>query len=121
LSFYFLTACLFQGLSLLIFKSDTCKPASFAQYFPNENLDEIVCSVTCSLGQGSKLAISATVFYFVANNLTPTAIAPSPSGFSIAAPAATAEGDAEQGETAAPAETAAGDAEQGETAAPAES
>jgi hypothetical protein len=108
LSFYFFMACLFQGLSLLIFKSDICKPAFFEQYFPNQDLDEIVSSVTCSLGRGSKLAISATVFYFVANNLTPIAIAPSPIGYSRAAPAETAAGDAEQGETDPYAKTAAG-------------
>jgi hypothetical protein len=120
LSFYFFPACLFQGLSLLIFKSDICTPLFFAQYFPNQDLDEIVSGVTCSLGRGSKLAISATVLYFVSNMLTPIAIAPSPIGYSMAAPAETAARDAEQDETGAPAETAGGDAEKGETGAPAE-
>jgi hypothetical protein len=123
LSCYFFTACLFQGLSLLLFKSDVCEPSFFAQYFPNEDLDEIISGVTCSLGRGSKFAISATVLYFVTIFLIPIAIAPPPIGNSRAAPVDTAAGDAEQGETAAvPTETAAGDAEKGETAgAPAES
>jgi hypothetical protein len=97
LTFYFMMACFFQGLSLLIFKSDICTPAFFAQYFPNQDVDEFVADVTCSLGTGAKFAISATVLYFLANNLTPIAIAPSPIGYKRAD---AASGDAEQGETA---------------------
>ena len=35
-------------------------------------------SVSCSLGKGSKLAISATVLWFVCSNMLPAAVVPDP-------------------------------------------
>jgi hypothetical protein len=84
---YFLLACLFQGLSLLIFKSDICEPGFYAAYFPNQDMGDIIAEVDCSLGRGAKLAICATVFYFVCNTITPLCIVPDPvrySGYSQA-------------------------------------
>lgn len=78
---YFFLACLFQGLSLLIFRSEVCEEGFFEQYF--ENVDDVsvsegVAGVSCSLDTGSKLAVSATVLYFVCMLLVPSAIAPNP-------------------------------------------
>jgi hypothetical protein len=84
MTFYFFAACLFQGLTLLIFRSEICEPDFFAQYFPNQELDGVVEDVTCSLGVGAKLAISATVLYFVCNSITPLCIVPNPIGYNRA-------------------------------------
>lgn len=40
--------------------------------------DEVVVDVSCSLDTGSKLSLSATIFYFLCNCLIPAAIAPKP-------------------------------------------
>jgi len=79
---YFFLACLFQGLSLLIFASDICEVGFFQQYFPNYNGDfgSVIESVQCTQGTGSKLAITATVFYFLCMNVVPKAIVPQPIG-----------------------------------------
>jgi hypothetical protein len=70
LAFCFFIATLFQGLTLLIFKSNVCKPFFFQDYFPNLSeadapfgIDSL--TVSCGLNTGSKLAISATVLYLV--------------------------------------------------------
>jgi len=102
-AFYFFTACLFQGLTLLIFKSDICEPDFFGQYFLNENLDGVVEEVTCSLARGAKLAICATVFYFVCNTVTPFCIAPDPIGYNQSS-AGKAPNQASAGEDAPAAE-----------------
>jgi hypothetical protein len=77
---YFFLACFFQGLSLLMLKSDICSPGFFAQYFRNSDVeggvDSIVSDVECSLGTGAKFAITATVLYFVCNNITPLCVVP---------------------------------------------
>jgi hypothetical protein len=89
LSFYFFLATLFQGLTFLIMKSNVCSKGFFAAYFPTPNstfvtnitsakFDEVVVDVSCSLDTGSKLSLSATIFYFLCNCLIPAAIAPKP-------------------------------------------
>jgi len=84
LACYFFLATLFQGLSLLIFRSNVCTPGFFSVYFtapgtaaPN-TMPEWMESVSCSLGKGSKLAISATVLWFVCSNMLPAAVVPDP-------------------------------------------
>jgi hypothetical protein len=77
-------ACLFQGLSLLIFRSSICNdPGFFSVYFTgtNDPIDgavNIVESISCGLSTGSKLAISATVLYFVCNSIVPMVFVPEP-------------------------------------------
>ena len=92
LSVYFFFATFFQGMTLLILKSDVCKAGFFRDYLLGsdqamENLDKVIGDVSCSLDRGSKLAISATVFYFLAMGQTPTAVAPMPIGYTSAAAA----------------------------------
>ena len=41
-------------------------------------MPEWMDSVSCSLGKGSKLAISATVLWFVCSNMLPAAVVPDP-------------------------------------------
>ena len=81
----FFMACLFQGLTLLIFASNVCKAGFFASYFPTLNgqnpvQSDIVQSVSCSLDTGSQLAVSATVLYFVCILLVQKAVPPKPIG-----------------------------------------
>ena len=76
---------LFQGLSLLVFRSDLCEVLGDADFWlggGGENLDDFGdytddvqqledyltsnTEVTCSNGAGSKMAISATVMWFLA-------------------------------------------------------
>lgn len=78
---YFLIACLFQGLTLLIFRSEICQEAFFRQYFPQQDFEGAVESVDCVLGRGSRLAIASCVFYFVSAGLVTQAIAPMPLGY----------------------------------------
>jgi hypothetical protein len=80
LSCYFFLATLFQGLSLLIFRSNVCQAGFFAPYFTNPatgtttvNVD-FVESVSCGLSTGSKLAIAATVLWFVCNSMLPASV-----------------------------------------------
>jgi hypothetical protein len=82
MSFYMFLACLFQGLTLLIFRSDVCDKGFLLSYFPNasEGVKDSIAEVSCELGTGSKLAIAATVFYFVCNKLAFIAVAPPPVG-----------------------------------------
>ena len=78
---YFFLACLFQGLSLLMFRSNICSdPGFFSVYLQGTDLDtgDVVESVSCGLSTGSKLAISATVLYFVCNSIVPMCIPPGP-------------------------------------------
>eukprot|EP00529_Nitzschia_sp_RCC80_P027393 CAMPEP_0113488334 /NCGR_PEP_ID=MMETSP0014_2-20120614/25965_1 /TAXON_ID=2857 /ORGANISM="Nitzschia sp." /LENGTH=255 /DNA_ID=CAMNT_0000382047 /DNA_START=263 /DNA_END=1030 /DNA_ORIENTATION=- /assembly_acc=CAM_ASM_000159 len=80
---YFFLACLFQGLSLLMFRSNICSdPGFFSVYLTgdaaNQPAENIVESVSCGLSVGSKLAISATVLYFVCNSIVPMCIPPGP-------------------------------------------
>ena len=86
----FFMACLFQGLSLLIFTSNVCEKGFLLQYFPNAPSDFVsnIDSVKCVQGMGSRLAITATVFYFLSMHLIPKAIVPLP--FRYTAPVATA-------------------------------
>jgi hypothetical protein len=132
MSIYFFLASFFQGMTLLLFKSDVCKmyvintmlylkrssniyaycevctqhisrcidfffyPRGFFQdYFigtdVDENIDEVVADVECSLDRGARLAIVACVFYFLSMNQIPTVIAPMPIGYRRAAMDADAE------------------------------
>jgi hypothetical protein len=77
LSCAFFIACLFPGLTLLIFQSNVCKKDFFASYFPNADTT-VVESVKCSLDTGSNLAVSATVFYFICIFAVLKAIVPEP-------------------------------------------
>lgn len=84
LSFFLTMACFFQGMSLLLLKSDICEAGFFEQYFPNApngTFDSVVADVNCSLGRGSKLAITATVLYFLASGFAPTATPFPPIGY----------------------------------------
>eukprot|EP00539_Tryblionella_compressa_P015302 CAMPEP_0178842452 /NCGR_PEP_ID=MMETSP0746-20121128/15521_1 /TAXON_ID=913974 /ORGANISM="Nitzschia punctata, Strain CCMP561" /LENGTH=261 /DNA_ID=CAMNT_0020505801 /DNA_START=21 /DNA_END=806 /DNA_ORIENTATION=+ len=82
LACYFFLATLFQGLSLLMFRSNVCSTGFFDVYFTDPSTGEpslpsgAIQSVTCGLASGSKLAISATVLWFVCNNMIPAAIVP---------------------------------------------
>jgi hypothetical protein len=63
LSFHFFIATLFQGLTLLIFQSNVCKPGFFSVYFPpNIDTGNVTSEVSCSLSTGTNLAIVATAF-----------------------------------------------------------
>ena len=99
LSIYFFIATLFQGLSLLMFKSSACEPGFFSVYFPDADVSSVVADVSCSLGTGANMAVAATVLYFVCMCLIPGAVAPSPIGYSRAA-----AGDVEGGAAAPAAE-----------------
>lgn len=64
-------ATLWQGLVFLFFKSDACKKASenplFAGLDPLPTAQQMASSqAECSMGSGARVAISATVFFFVA-------------------------------------------------------
>ena len=61
-----------------------CEPGFFSVYFtepgtaaPN-TMPEWMEGVTCSLSKGSKLAISATVLWFVCSNMLPASRVPEP-------------------------------------------
>lgn len=75
-------ACLFQGLSLLIFRSNACDKGFFSVYFQNSEVsaEDAVESVSCSLSTGSKLAVTAIVLYFYCMCLVPKAVPPPPVG-----------------------------------------
>lgn len=84
LAFCFFIATLFQGLTLLIFKSNVCKPFFFQDYFPllseeGAALGIDSLTVSCGLATGSKLALSATVLYLVCIFAIFKAIPPIPS------------------------------------------
>jgi hypothetical protein len=83
LSCYFFLACLFQGLSLLIFRSNICDAGFFSVYFDNPNTNvtpdtSVIQSVSCGLSTGSSLAVAATVLYFVCNAIIPSVVVPGP-------------------------------------------
>ena len=83
---YFWIACVFQGLSLIMFHSDICTRDFFAPYFiapaqqTNATLlqtfNTAIESVDCGLSVGSKMAISACVLYFVCSLMVPFSIVP---------------------------------------------
>lgn len=84
LSCYFFLATLFQGLSLLMIRSNVCTPGFFNTYFTEpgtaapSTIPAWMAGVSCGLSKGSKLAISATVLWFVCNNMVHAAIVPDP-------------------------------------------
>lgn len=70
---------------MLIFKSSTiCEVGFFEDYFGEEATADVVEDVSCSLDTGSRLAIAATVLYFVCSCLIPGAVAPIPIGYNRA-------------------------------------
>jgi len=84
LSIYFFLATLFQGLVFIIYRSNACAEGFFDVYFEGDtgtgnpfNTD-VVESLSCGLAKGSKMAVSATVLYFVCMLLAPAAIPPTP-------------------------------------------
>lgn len=86
LACYFFLATLFQGLSLLMLRSNICTPGFFSVYFTNPNdasagTNETPAwmeGVSCGLSTGSNLAIAATVLWFVCSNMLPAAVVPEP-------------------------------------------
>jgi hypothetical protein len=89
LACYFFLATLFQGLSLLLFRSNVCEPGFFSVYFSDSGetiTPDFIQSVTCGLSTGSKLAIAATVLYFVCHSCIPAAIVPEPFMYEQAPP-----------------------------------
>eukprot|EP00550_Attheya_septentrionalis_P011292 CAMPEP_0198302950 /NCGR_PEP_ID=MMETSP1449-20131203/56633_1 /TAXON_ID=420275 /ORGANISM="Attheya septentrionalis, Strain CCMP2084" /LENGTH=261 /DNA_ID=CAMNT_0044005429 /DNA_START=1316 /DNA_END=2101 /DNA_ORIENTATION=- len=85
LSCHFFIATFFQGLTFLIYRSVVCHRGFFSEYFQGMETDEDgipvdILDVNCSLGSGGKLAIVATVFYFLCLNMIPTAVPPTPLG-----------------------------------------
>jgi hypothetical protein len=96
LSCYFSLACICQSLTFLLYASNVCEPGFFGAYFPAIDIDNTVEDVTCSLGTGAKLSITAAVLYAVCSSLAPISSAPAPIGYRRAAnsetpPAATTE------------------------------
>jgi len=85
-SCYFWMATFFTGLSLLMFKSNVCEKGFFAPYFVNpyssnytdaiNAYDSIIEDVTCELSFGSKMAVSATVMYFLCSMMALCAVVP---------------------------------------------
>eukprot|EP00536_Pseudo-nitzschia_multiseries_P002840 jgi/Psemu1/184374/e_gw1.39.73.1 len=83
---YFMIACFSHGLSLLMFDSNVCEKGFFEPYFvPSsqknnitylDNFNSIVKDVECTMSFGSKMAISATVLFFVCTLMVPFAVVP---------------------------------------------
>lgn len=82
LACYFFLATLFQGLSLLMLRSDICTPGFFAVYFTEPGASSTTPAwmegVNCGLSRGSNLAIAATVLWFVCSNMLHAAVVPEP-------------------------------------------
>ncbi|CAB9500330.1 expressed unknown protein [Seminavis robusta] len=87
LSCYFTLAYICQTFTFLIFTSNICQPGFLAQYLvgltnnnntTTTNNDNIVESVTCSLGRGGNLAISAACLFFVCSILVSCSLPPTP-------------------------------------------
>lgn len=86
LTCYFLFASFCQGLSLLMFASDVCSKGFFEVYFvpPSQrnnatyldDFNSVVEDVECQQGLGSKMAISATVLWFVSALMVPFSVVP---------------------------------------------
>lgn len=82
LSCYFFIACLFQGLTLIMLKSNVCSKGFFEAYFVGvPDINAVVQDVSCGIDRGAKLAISATVLYFMCMCQVPAAVAPTPVGY----------------------------------------
>jgi hypothetical protein len=81
LSCYFMLAYICQAFTFLMFVSNVCEPGFLKQYFDGmANLD-VVEDVTCSVGAGASLSISATILYFICSLLAPLSLAPLPVGY----------------------------------------
>lgn len=57
-------ATLFQGLTLLIMRSNVCQQGFFDPFYAGHGVSDLVDSVSCGLSTGSKMAIASTVLYF---------------------------------------------------------
>mmetsp|Transcript_59279 Transcript_59279/g.176142 ORF Transcript_59279/g.176142 Transcript_59279/m.176142 type:complete len:128 (-) Transcript_59279:228-611(-) len=69
---FFFACCLFQGLTLLMLRSNTCNELNFFAYIPVvENITSQVetIDVFCKLEKGSLMTIIATVFWFISGLL----------------------------------------------------
>lgn len=80
---YFTLATLFQGLSLLMFRSNVCSPGFFSAYFTPPGTaapatPSWMAGVSCGLSRGSNCAIAATVLWFVCGNMLPASVVPAP-------------------------------------------
>lgn len=80
LSIYFFMATLFQGLTFLFHNSNICEQGFINQYLPEWDTSNIE-NVTCTLGEGGKQSVAATLLYFAAALLAPVSVAPSPIGY----------------------------------------
>jgi len=78
---YFTLACVCQCFTFLIFASNICDGGFFAQYYPGLKWDEIVAGATCSLSDGGKQSVTASVLYALCSALAPLAVAPLPIGY----------------------------------------
>lgn len=81
LSCYFVLAYICQAFTFLMFASNVCDVGFLYQYYPALADANIVEDVTCSLGSGGSLAVSATVLYFICSLLAPVSLAPLPMGY----------------------------------------
>jgi len=110
LSVCFFMATLFQGLTLLIFKSNVCQKGLFEPYFRGyPQLNESVYNVTCKLDQGSKLSVVATILYFCSMLLCPVAVPPSPFGMAAEESESRAVGSGDEAKEAPVAPTTGGE------------
>ncbi|VEU39824.1 unnamed protein product [Pseudo-nitzschia multistriata] len=83
---YFIIASFSQGLSLVMFRSNICEKGFFEPYFvpPSqrdnetylESFNSVVADVECELSFGSKMAISASVLYFICALMVPFSVVP---------------------------------------------
>ena len=70
-----MVATIFQGLSLIMFNSNVCTEGFFKSYFVSpgqqnnqtfiDEYNSVLEGVSCTLSFGSKMAISATVLWFI--------------------------------------------------------
>ena len=84
MSCYLWLAVLFQGLSLLMLRSNVCTPGFFTVYFTEpgtpaaETTPDWMEGVSCGLSTGSNCAIAATVLWFVCMQMLPLSKVPEP-------------------------------------------
>ena len=68
---FFLLCTLFEGLTLLVLRSNICNETGFFSYifFLGDVPDIEIESVNCTLTTGSNLAVAGTVLWFIAAQL----------------------------------------------------
>ena len=81
LSCYFMLAYICQAFTFLIYASDICEVGFLYQYLDRLAEADIIEDVTCSLGSGGSLSVSATCLYFICSLLAPVSLAPLPMGY----------------------------------------